>query len=71
MYYKKIVKVIEDGFYSNLFEIYKETKKVVLVKLVVVISLSGSYFSEWKVLLLVETVSFLGEAILFSGSHFF
>ena len=43
MYHKKIVKVIEDEIYSKLFEIYKGTKKVVLIIFVEVIPFSGSH----------------------------
>ena len=72
MYYKKkTVKVIEDEVCSKLFEIYKGTEKVVLVKFMEAIPFSGSHFFWCKTLLLVETILFLGEAIPFSGSHFF
>ena len=41
---KKILTVIEDEIYSKLFEIYKGTEKVILVKFVEVIPFSGSHF---------------------------
>ena len=40
---KKIVKAIEDEIYSKLFEIYKGTKKVVLVVFVETIPFSRSH----------------------------
>ena len=43
-YHKKIVKVIEDKIYSKLFEIYKGTEQVMLVKLVEAIPFSRSHF---------------------------
>ena len=64
--HKKIEKVIEDEIYSKLFEIYKETEKVVLLKFVEAIPFSGRHFFQWKGLLLVET-----SYILFTGSHSF
>ena len=42
--HKKIVKVIEDEIYNKLFEIYKGTEKVALVKFVEAIPFSGSHF---------------------------
>ena len=68
---KKIVKVIEDKIYGKLLEIYKGTKKVVLVIFVEAIPFSGSHLFQWKVLLLVETIFFFAETISFSGRHFF
>ena len=41
---KKIVKVIQDEICSKLFEIYKQTENVALVKFVEAIPVSGSQF---------------------------
>ena len=68
---QKIVKVIEDEIGSKLFEIYKGTKNVMLVKFVETIPFSESHFFWWKAFLLVETIFFLGKTISFSASHFF
>ena len=68
-YHKKNCKVIEDQIYSKLFEIYKGTEKVVLVKFVEAIPFSGSHFFQWRPFLLVEAI-FLAELIFFSGGRF-
>ena len=41
---KKIAKVIEDEIDSNLFEMYKGTEKVLLIKFVEVIPFNRTYF---------------------------
>ena len=41
---KKIVKLIQDEICSKLFEIYKQTENVALVKFVEAIPVSGSQF---------------------------
>ena len=74
---KKIVKVVEDGIYDKLSEIYKVTEKIVLAKFVEAIPFSGSHCFQLKVLFLFETIFFqqkqflLVESIPFSGSHSF
>ena len=42
-HYKAIVKVIEDEIYSELFEMYKKTEKIVLVKFVEVTPIIGNH----------------------------
>ena len=41
---KKLLKIVENEIYSKIFEIYKRTEKVELVKFVEVIPFSGSHF---------------------------
>ena len=67
----KLVKVIENEIYNELFEIYKGTEKVVLVKFLEGIPFSGSYFFQWKASLLGETIFFFAETISSSGGHSF
>ena len=73
---QKKTEKVPDEIYSRLFEIYKGTDKVVLLKFVEAIPFSRNHSFQWKPFLPVEAYLqrkpfLVMEAVLFNGSRFF